>query len=324
MGCGGIARDFDSMVGQVTGARLTATGLDTLQVNVGLRCNQRCSHCHVSAEPGRKEMMSWPTMRMVLDAARSSKPSLVDITGGAPELNPRLGRFVSALREDGHTVQVRTNLTILLLRRMAPLLDLFKDAEVKLVASFPCYRRDEVDAVRGEGVFERSVEALKMLNAMGYGRKRNLQLDLVFNPESAFLPAGQADLEEEYRQELREEYRIMFNNLITIANMPIGRFAVMLRRKGLEESYDRLLRRSFNSKTIDQLMCRRQVTVGWDGSIYDCDFNLALGHTVDHGAPPHVRDFQRSAYIGRRIVTGPHCFGCTAGQGSSCGGALVK
>lgn len=324
MGCGGTARDFDSMIEQTSGGRLTATGLDTLQVNVGLRCNQRCAHCHVSAEPGRKEMMSWKTMRMVLDAARDSRPSIVDITGGAPEMNPRLGRFVSALRTDGHAVQVRTNLTVLLQPRMAPLLDLLKDREVKLVASFPCYKKEEVDAVRGEGVFERSVEALKMLNSKGYGRERNLRLDLVFNPESAFLPAGQADLEAEYRQILQDEYRIVFNNLITIANMPIGRFAIMLRKKGLEEGYDRLLRRSFNSKTINQLMCRKQVTVGWDGSMYDCDFNLALGLTVDHGAPPHVRDFQRSAYIGRRIVTGPHCFGCTAGQGSSCGGALVK
>lgn len=321
---GGTPRDFDTVVRQVTGRRLTATSIDTLQVNVGLRCNQRCTHCHVEAEPGRKEMMSWATMRMVLRAARASKPSLVDITGGAPEMNPRLTRFISALRRDRHRVQVRTNLTVLLQRGMTPLLDLLKEEEVKLVASFPCHKKEEVDAVRGKGVFERSLEALKKLNSMGYGRKEELRLDLVFNPESAFLPADQADLEKEYRRELRKNYRIEFNNLITIANMPIGRFAGLLRMNGLEEDYYGLLRRSFNSKTVDQLMCQKQVTVGWDGSIYDCDFNLALGLTVDHGAPPHIRDFLPSAYVGRRIVTGPHCFGCTAGQGSSCGGALVK
>jgi radical SAM/Cys-rich protein len=318
---------FEKKVRELTGKGLSTGNVETLQVNVGLRCNQRCTHCHVAASPRRKELMTRETMRQVLAVARKMRPRLVDITGGAPELNPNLRWFVSALRKGGHAVQVRTNLTVLLEPGMENMMRFYKKSGVKLVASFPCYMRPEVDNVRGRGVFDRSLEALKRLNAIGYGKNPALVLDLVFNPEKDFLPAPQADLEKEYREALGD-LGISFNGLLTITNMPAGRFLEQLRRKGRERSYMRLLKGTFNPDTLGKLMCLSQIDVGWNGTVYDCDFNLARGLPARLPSSP-----LKSATIGRydpardarrEVVTGEHCFGCTAGAGSSCGGALER
>ena len=269
-------------------------------------------------------MMDWKIMHFVLDFGRNIHPSLVDITGGAPELNPLLQRFVRSLREDGHDVQVRTNLTVLLEPGIETMMRFYQDAGVKLVASFPCYLKKEVDSVRGEGVFEKSIKVLKLLNAIGYGSDPNLKLDLVFNPEEAFLPAEQSSLESEYHKELQENFGIVFNNLIALTNMPVGRFMQLLRQQNLYEKYDRLLRESFNPRTLEKLMCRHQINVGWDGTLFDCDFNLVLQLPLGYDSPVHVSDFSLTKHSKRRIVTSNHCFGGTAGYGSSCGGALVR
>jgi len=315
--------DFDLKAQEILGSPLTACDIAILQVNVGFRCNNSCVHCHVDANLKRNEMMDWETMLLVLDIAHKIRPELVDITGGAPELNPHLRNFVSALRKARHSVQVRTNLTILLEPSMEGMMEFYGDSGVSVVASLPCYLKPEVDSQRGEGAFEKSIEALKRLNDLGYGLNPELRLDLVYNPEGAFLPPEQSSLETEYRETLSKDYDITFNSVITLTNMPIGRFQRWLRQEKLCEKYDRLLRESFNPQTLDKLMCRHQVEVGWDGRLYDCDFNLALGIPANYGAPTHVRDFDVDKYSKRRIVTGEHCYGCTAGHGSSCGGALV-
>jgi radical SAM/Cys-rich protein len=319
--------EFESKIHEFTGNGLSTNGIHTLQVNIGLRCNHTCTHCHVGASPQRTERMSRHTMQQVLSVARKMRPRLVDITGGAPELNPDLAWFVTALKNDGHPVQVRTNLTVLLEPGMERMIQFYKDHAVKLVASFPCYMRPEVDNVRGAGVFDKSLEALRRLNAAGYGIEGILILDLVFNPEHDFLPAPQAELEQEYREELRK-LGISFNNLLTITNMSVGRFWDKLRDEKKDAAYMRLLKENFNPGTLDKLMCRSQIDVGWDGRVYDCDFNLACNLPARFGSRPDeaslienydpVRDGQRD------IVTANHCFGCTAGAGSSCGGALER
>jgi radical SAM/Cys-rich protein len=318
---------FEKKVRALTGRGLSTGEIRTLQVNVGLRCNQRCTHCHVDASPRRSELMTRHTMREVVAAARKMRPRLVDITGGAPELNPGLRWFISALRRDGHAVQVRTNLTVLLEPGMGTMMRFYKTRGVKLVASLPCYLRPEVDNVRGRGVFKKSIEALKKLNAIGYGKNPALVLDLVFNPEKDFLPAPQAELENEYRRALGR-LGISFNGLLTITNMPAGRFLGRLRRKGREKSYMRLLKSTFNPDTLGKLMCLTQIDVGWDGTVYDCDFNLAKGLPAslpsNRVRRPAIADYDPGADGKRAVVTGEHCFGCTAGAGSSCGGALEK
>ena len=319
--------EFEKKVRALTGRGLSTGVIRTLQVNVGLRCNQRCTHCHVDASPERTELMTRKTMRQVLAVARKMRPALVDITGGAPELNPDLRWLVTALRRDGHAVQVRTNLTVLLEPGMGTIMRFYKTSGVKLVASLPCYLRPEVDNVRGRGVFKKSLEALRRLNAIGYGRDPALVLDLVFNPEKDFLPAPQAELEKEYREELGR-LGISFNGLLTITNMPAGRFLRNIRRKGHERSYMRLLKDKFNPDTLGKLMCLSQIDIGWDGTVYDCDFNLARGLPARLPSGPQKRPFIADYDPGpdgrRAVVTGEHCFGCTAGSGSSCGGALEK
>jgi radical SAM/Cys-rich protein len=316
--------DFDRKVKEVTGVLLEADRLETIQVNVGLSCNQQCRHCHVQAGPKRTELMSWETMRGIVDLARKVRPRLVDITGGAPELNPNLKRFVTALRKEGLNVQVRTNLTILLEPGMEDMIEFYKEAGVKLVASLPCYMRPEVDHVRGRGVFDKSIKALKLLNKAGYGKDERLVLDLVFNHEEDSLPPEQSELQKEYEQVLTNDLGIYFNTVFTITNMPVGRFRTWLREKGKDKEYMKLLRTTFNPETIGMLMCRSQIDIGYDGSIYDCDFNLGLGQRVGFGTPTNIKDFDPVKHTKRRIVTTEHCFGCTAGHGSSCGGALEK
>jgi len=317
--------DFAREVGRATGnGRLLARTLDTIQANIGLGCNLECSHCHVASSPKRREAMSWETMEAVIRATERAGCGLVDITGGAPELHPQFRRFVSALRARGRRVQVRTNLTVLLEPATDGTMEFLRHLGVELVASLPCYRRENVDAQRGEAVYERSIEALKRLNRLGYGTDPGLPLSLVYNPSGPFLPPDQAALEADYRRELEAAWGISFTRLVTLTNMPIGRFRSQLRKEGGEAAYLKMLRDAFNPSTVDHLMCRRQVSVGWDGTLYDCDFNLALGTPVTRDVPQHVSGFDPSLFIGRGIVTGDHCFGCTAGAGSSCAGALVK
>lgn len=297
--------------------------LENIQVNVGFKCNQECAHCHVDASPHRSEMMDWPVMELVIKKAEITRCPLIDITGGSPELNPYIKRFIKTLREKGHTVQVRTNLTVLQERGFESFPDFYRENEVHLVASMPCYMEENVRNQRGPGVYEKSIEVLRRLNSLGYGMEPDLPLNLVYNPGGAFLPPDQSALEADYRRELHQRFGIKFTNLLTITNMPIGRFLRDLRRNKRYGDYMRLLHEKFNPLTLDALMCRHQVTVGWDGILYDCDFNLALGLPVNHGLPYHIGDFDPAIHTERKIVTGEHCFGCVAGSGSSCRGALV-
>jgi len=315
--------DFERQIASFTGVGLQSFNIDTLQVNVGLRCNQRCIHCHLESSPEREEMMDWSTMQLVLEATKETRCRLVDLTGGAPELNPHFRHFVTTLRQQGHAVQVRTNLTVLLEPGQEDIGYFFRDQQIRLVASLPCYLEENVCSQRGKGVYEKSIMAIRELNALGYGLEPNLPLNLVYNPGGPFLPPSQAALEEDYRRELGGRLGITFTRLLTITNVPLGRFQKELQRQGQEGNYWRLLRESFNPQTLPGLMCRHQLSIGWDGTLYDCDFNLALRLPVNHGAPDHVRIFRVLGLRSRRIVTGEHCFACTAGSGSSCGGALL-
>ena len=315
--------DFERQIAGISGNGLHSVKVETLQVNLGLRCNQQCNHCHIEASPQRDEIMEWDVMEMVLKAAKSARCQLVDLTGGAPEINPYFRRFVAALCQEGHCVQVRTNLTVLLEPDMEGMPEFLRKHQVRLVASMPCYLEENVRAQRGPGAYEKSVAAIKMLNGLGYGSDQGLPLNLVYNPGGPFLPPAQSALEEDYRRELGQRFGIVFSHLLTITNMPLGRFRNELDRRGQRETYLQLLRDSFNLRTVSGLMCRNQLSVGWDGTLYDCDFNLALGLPVNHGAPDHIKNFRPGDLMVRRIVTGDHCFGCTAGLGSSCSGALV-
>jgi radical SAM/Cys-rich protein len=315
--------DFEKQVDRIGGDGLRSFHLEILQVNLGLKCNQKCHHCHLEASPQRREMMDWSIMERVLEAAKETQCQLVDLTGGAPELNPHFSRFVTRLRQDGHPVQVRTNLTVLQEPGMKDMPEFFRDHQVQLAASLPCYLEENVCAQRGKGVYEKSIAAIRRLNNLGYGSDPGLPLNLVYNPGGPFLPPPQAALEADYRRELKERFGIAFTRLLTITNTPLGRFRAELVRQNQEGGYLQLLRTSFNPQTIAGLMCRHQISVGWDGTLYDCDFNMALGLPVNHGAPDHIRSFRLTDLMMRRIVTGDHCFACTAGAGSSCGGALV-
>ncbi|MFH1312405.1 MAG: arsenosugar biosynthesis radical SAM (seleno)protein ArsS [Candidatus Eisenbacteria bacterium] len=314
---------FEDRLARVGAEGLHASDIEVIQANLGLKCNQECVHCHVNAGPRRDEMMSWPVMERIIDVAGKVKPRLVDLTGGSPELNNHFIQFVRALRMDGHTVQVRTNLTVLLEPGLEAIPEFLKESSVQLVGSMPCYLEENVCAQRGEGAYTKSISAIKLLNALGYGVEPGLVLNLVYNPAGPVLPPDQADLEADYRRELGERFGIVFSNLLTIANMPIGRFGGMLKEQGQLDRYVELLRESFNPGTVKGLMCRHQLSIGWDGRLFDCDFNLALGLAIDHGAPDHIEHFNLPGLAQRRVVTGDHCFGCTAGQGSSCGGALA-
>lgn len=313
---------FEQRVEDATGQPLKSETIDCLQVNLGLMCNMSCAHCHVEAAPGRTEIMEWSTMQAILAVLREMPCKLVDLTGGAPEMNPHFRAFVTALRLAGLPVQVRTNLTILAEPGMEDMPEFLHDYQVQLVASMPCYLEQNVRAQRGAGAYEKSVEVIKRLNVLGYGIDPELILNLVYNPAGPTLPPDQASLEADYRQALEGQFGVKFTQLLTITNAPIGRFKKELVRKNEERDYLNLLRNSFNPATLDGLMCRTQLSIGWDGTLFDCDFNLALGLAIDHGAPSHLSCFDKDALLHRRIVTGDHCFACTAGHGSSCGGAL--
>ncbi len=304
-------------------ARVTDFGglsIDTIQVNIGLRCNLACRHCHVESSPSRREEMTWDTIVHVLDAATKANATTIDITGGAPEMHPHFKRFVDAARERKIHVMLRTNLTIMLEDGYQDLPEFDAQRHIHLVASLPCYLETNVDRQRGKHVYQESVEVLQRLNAVGYGRQDDLPLDLVYNPGGPSLPPNQQELEVIYRRELESHFGIHFTRLYTLTNLPIGRFMHDLVRQGKARSYEQLLQSNFNVATLDKLMCRHQLHVGWDGTIYDCDFNYALGLASEAG---HIRDFNPQQFLARSIVTGDHCFGCTAGCGSSCGGSLA-
>ncbi|MBI5362447.1 MAG: arsenosugar biosynthesis radical SAM protein ArsS [Planctomycetes bacterium] len=314
-----VRASFDEACGRY----LRPRSIDTIQVNIGAACNLACRHCHVQSSPRRTESMSWETMQSVLDAATKLKARCLDITGGAPELHPGLRGLVAEARARRLRVMLRTNLTILLQPEHADLPAFFADNEVHLIASLPCYSIKNVEVQRGAGVFGDSIDALRVLNGYGYGKEATLPLDLVYNPAGMSLPPPEATLEQDYRRELSTRFGVEFSHLYVMANMPIGRFARDLERDGDLESYIDKLRAGFNPATVDALMCRSQLHVGWDGQLSDCDFNFVLGLSVDRSAPQHIRDVNALALHERRIRTGDHCFGCTAGQGSSCAGALT-
>jgi radical SAM/Cys-rich protein len=300
--------------------------LETLQVNVGYRCNQTCVHCHVNAGPNRTEEMGRDVVDAVLAFLRSSAVKTLDITGGAPELNAHFRTLVTAARALGVHVIDRCNLTILNERGHEDLADFLAAHRVEVIASLPCYLEDNVDRQRGKGVFSGSIVALKKLNALGYGHAgTGLALNLVYNPQGPTLPPPQGALEDAYRSHLRLEYGVEFNQLYTLANMPIQRFGSMLISKGQFNSYMQLLRDSYHGENLDQVMCRTLLSVDWQGYLYDCDFNQMLELPARFGAKPRPKlaDLIGRPLEGRPIVVADHCFGCTAGQGSSCGGALA-
>jgi radical SAM/Cys-rich protein len=308
---------FDALAG----ARLRPARLDVFQVNLGKLCNMTCRHCHVDAGPDRRDaMMSDEVAALVIAAIEASGAHTVDLTGGAPELHPRFRNLVEAAVRSGKHVMDRCNLTVLLLPRTAGLVEWLAARSVEIVASLPHYRRPNTDAQRGEGVYERSIRALRILNAAGYGRgdpKR--RLTLVSNPAGAFLGAGQASAEREWKNALERQFGVSFDRLFVLNNMPISRFLEWLEQSGNLHSYMQRLVDAFNPAAIDGLMCRNTLSVSWDGRLYDCDFNQMLD--LELAAPSaHISGFDERAWLRRKIVTAPHCFGCTAGAGSSCGG----
>lgn len=320
-----LACEFEEAVARSGQWPLTPARLEVLQINVGKLCNQTCRHCHVDAGPDRREMMTRETMALCLAALDQSSIPTVDITGGAPELNPEFRWLVAECRARGRHVIDRCNLTVLELASQQDLAGFLADHQVEVVCSLPHYRAPNTDRQRGAGVYEKSIAALRRLNALGYGSGTSgLRLVLVTNPVGAFLPGSQASLEGEWKRELWRLHGIRFDALYGITNMPISRFLEWLIDSGNLEGYMERLVTAFNPAAVSGLMCRNTLSVGWDGRLYDCDFNQMLELEVASGAPQHIRDFQVQALESRPIHVGRHCFGCTAGAGSSCGGATVK
>lgn len=317
---GGVSR-FDDALARHRAFPLRAERVQIFQINVGKVCNQTCHHCHVDAGPTRREEMTRATAELAMRVlARTSIPT-VDITGGAPELNPQFRYLVEESRRLGRRVIDRCNLTVLSLPRFEDLPEFLARHEVEVVCSLPHYRELNTDKQRGEGVYARSIDGLLRLNALGYGRGGPLKLVLVTNPVGAVLPsASQAALRDEWKRELRRLHGIEFDDLFTITNMPISRTLESLEASGLLAAYLQRLVDAYNPSAAAGVMCRTTLSVAWDGSLHDCDFNQMLDLPVGFGAPAHLRDFDLAALEGRRIVTGRHCFGCTAGAGSSCGG----
>lgn len=304
--------------------RVVRAGLETLQVNLGYRCNQACTHCHVDAGPNRSEEMDFATIELVLEFVKARAIRTLDLTGGAPELNPHFRRLVANARGLGVTVIDRCNLTILEESGHEDLADFLAANRVVVTASLPCYSQANVDRQRGKGVFERSVEGLQRLNRLGYGvAGSGLELNLVYNPTGPFLPPEQGELEQTYREELDAAYGICFNNLLTLSNMPIARFRHALARDGELASYLELLVGAYSQPNLEQVMCRHLVSVDWQGYVYDCDFNQMLGLPLGaRDGRTHLSDLLEASIEGKPVAVADHCYGCTAGQGSSCGGAL--
>ncbi len=313
--------------------KLAETGMNPLrpsvieifQINVGKMCNQVCKHCHVDAGPDRKEIMTRQTMEECLEVLRQNRFKTVDLTGGAPEMNPEFRWFVSEITKFGIQVIDRCNLTIILANaKYHDLPQFFAEHKVKVVSSLPYFQKGFTDRQRGEGVFEKSIQALRMLNEVGYGREgTGLELDLVYNPSGAFLPASQAALERDFKKELRHHFGIEFNHLYSITNMPISRFLDYLQISGNLDEYMEKIVNAYNPAATPGVMCRNTLSISWDGRVYDCDFNQMLDMPVVPESVRHIRDFDFKTLSEREIAVNQHCFGCTAGTGSSCGGALT-
>jgi len=300
---------------------------EILQVNVGKLCNLTCMHCHVNAGPKRKEVMTREVIDRIINWLAKTDIPTVDLTGGAPEMIPDFRYFIERLKnlQPSRHIIDRCNLTILLETGYEDLGEFLAMNKVEIIASMPCYSAENVNTQRGEGVFDGSIAALKLLNSLGYGIDPELPLHLVYNPVGAFLPSSQDELESDYRRELNKHFGIVFNNLYALTNLPIGRFASYLRHNCKLEEYMQLLIRAFNPGTVSGLMCRNTISVGWRGEVYDCDFNQQLGmqwSVIDGSNPLFLWDIDPDSLEDREIMTGDHCFGCTAGAGSSCGGAI--
>ncbi|WP_424963965.1 arsenosugar biosynthesis radical SAM (seleno)protein ArsS [Ekhidna sp.] len=313
---------FEDKVSDIGLFPLKPTNIEIFQVNVGKMCNQVCAHCHVDAGPDRKEIMTKETMQQCLDALRDTDIKTVDLTGGAPEMNPDFRWFVEQITAMGKQVIVRCNLTIILANpKYNDLPDFFKKHRVNVVSSLPYFTAKRTDAQRGDGVFDKSIQALQMLNAVGYGKEgTDLKLDLVYNPAGAFLPGDQASLTAQFKKKLRE-YGIEFNDLFAITNLPVSRFLEYLVKTEKYEDYMNELVNAFNPAAAEGVMCRNTLSVSWDGHLYDCDFNQMLELKVN--APSHISQFDIEALEKREIILNQHCYGCTAGAGSSCGGATT-
>jgi radical SAM/Cys-rich protein len=303
---------------------LRAVSITVLQINVGKLCNQTCHHCHVDAGPDRKEVMTRATAELCLRALAKTEIANVDTTGGAPELNPSFRWLVEQVVALGRHVIDRCNLSVLLLPGQADLANFLAQNRVEVIASLPYYREAQTDAQRGSGVFAKSISALRKLNELGYGRPGSgLVLNLVHNPVGAFLPPKQQAIEAQFRRELERRHGVVFNNLYTITNMPIGRYLEFLLASGNYDGYMQRLVNAFNPVAAAGVMCRYTLSVGWDGALYDCDFNQMLALPLGFDSPQHVRDFDAALLCERRIATRNHCYGCTAGPGSSCGGSIT-
>jgi len=304
--------------------KLSSRKIEIFQINLGKMCNQTCRHCHVDAGPDRKEIMTKETMYMFLEKLSKTDIPTVDLTGGAPEMNPNFRWFVEELTKLKRQIIVRCNLTIILSNpKYNDLPEFFAHHKIEIISSLPYYQKINTDRQRGDGVFEKSIAALKLLNLHGYGKDNSdLILNLVYNPSGAFLPAAQHSLENDFKKELLKKYGIVFNNLFTITNMPISRFLEYLIDSGNYECYMDKLINAFNSNAVKNVMCKNTMSIGWDGYLYDCDFNQMLELKIRNPEKAHINNFDADYLNTREIITGQHCFGCTAGAGSSCGGSI--
>jgi len=306
---------------------ITRNRIEILQVNLGYLCNQSCLHCHVAAGPNRKELMNSENIDYLLKILEQPSVHTLDLTGGAPEMNPLFKEFVLEARKLDVTIIDRCNLTVLLEPGYEGMAQFLADNEVQIVASLPCYIEQNVDGQRGKGVYKKSIEALKILNELGYSQQgSSLTITLVYNPTGPHLPPSQESLSEDYRRFLLDEYDIIFDQLFTITNMPIARFGSTLISKGGFESYMTLLKNSFSAANLSGLMCKNQLSVDWQGYIYDCDFNQMLNMNIENPQthnPIHIREVLENDLLNIPVRIADHCYGCTAGQGSSCGGALA-
>lgn len=323
---GGSDNNFQAHLDRIGLFPLMPTQLEIFQINMGKMCNQVCKHCHVDAGPDRKEIMTRETMQLCLDVIqREPFLNCVDLTGGAPEMNPDFRWFVDSIRSIRPDIKiiVRCNLTIILANpKYNDLPDFFKKNKVEVVSSLPYFSAMKTDAQRGDGVFEKSIKALRLLNEVGYGKEdSDLVLNLVYNPSGAFLPGSQSELEAEFKKKLLERFDVEFNSLFTITNIPISRFLEYLLRSDNFENYMEKLLSAFNPMAAVGVMCRNTISIGWDGYLYDCDFNQMLDLKVNTSSSTHLANWDSSALADRSIVINNHCFGCTAGAGSSCGGA---
>jgi len=302
-----------------------AIGIEIFQMNLGKLCNQACKHCHVNAGPDRTELMSDEIIEESINLLERSDIPVLDITGGAPEMHPRYRHLVERAREMGKKVLTRCNLTICLEKGYEDLPEFYKKTGTAVVASLPYFRQEETDRTRGRGTFEKSIKVLKKLNELGYGMADSgLELDLVYNPSGIYFPPPQATLETDFKRELRKRFDIEFTSLFTIFNMPIGRFADYLQRTRNFDSYMKRLVDAYNPTAAHNVMCRNTISIDWRGYLYDCDFNQMLDIRINHGAPSHIKSFDFQKLADREIMIGPHCYGCTAGSGSSCGGATTE